>query len=310
MKIIKTINLCLILLLMFSSRSSAMGDGMENKNLYNDILKSAKNDNWSSIYSESTMNPDEYLYMNYKTRQKHVVFKNTKAELSESKIAISPNGRFGAFWINENYTAYNLEIVDLNSNKVKKILNIKKGCCISWSPDSKQIAFLSVDGDTEYALNVIDISSQKSNKLLTGNIDFLTGQAWSYDGKQIVYSYQNNIFTYDINSKSVTSLVNGSWASCSPLSNTILFFDSQQNTLNLLNLKKGIPQMLLSSQDLGEGALTFPFYWFPNEKYIFIGHLSPQETEIGLPYIINVETREVEKLSDYSWYFSSWKSGN
>jgi hypothetical protein len=43
---------------------------------------------------------------------------------------------------------------------------------------------------------------------------------------------------------------------------------------------------------------------------MFIGHLSPQETEIGLPYVLNVETREVEKLSDYTWYFSSWEAGN
>ena len=310
MKNLNQFKLCLFLLFMFVSGNFAKGDVMENKNLYNEILKSAERSSWSSIAAGSKENPDEYLHINFKTGQKQTIFKNSKAQLSESRIVISPNGKYGAFWVNEDYASYSLEIVDLISNQIKRILNIKKGCCIAWSPDSKQIAFLTVDANTEYTLNVIDISNQRSHKFLTGNIDFLTEQAWSYDGKKIVYSYKNSIFTYDINSKSVTSLTNGSWASWSPLSNTILFFDAQNNSLNLFKMETGKNEHLLFGQELGEGSLTLPVYWFPNGKYIFIGHLSPQDTEIGYPYVLDVESHEVEKLFDFSWCFSSWGRGN
>ena len=292
---------------------------MENRSIYNEIIDTAEKEDWSMVYGDEDKDHDNvYQIHSFKNNQEYLLLRDKNAQVDGVNLILSPKGDKAAFWIDENYSSYALYIVNSDGARKTQLLRVASGGWNAWSPDGKKIAFLSdvVNGGgfaKEASLYVIDIDTKAVNKILTKEIDDMTYQAWSPSGDKIVYNYRGKMFIYDFKQNKRVSLCDGLSPSWSPVGEKILFYNRTRKSLDLLRLDSVVNhkndfvgEELVSSEKLGKGNIVAPFYWFPDGNYIFIGHLAPSETEIGLPYVLKVESKKVEKLSDVSWYFSSW----
>jgi WD40 repeat protein len=287
--------------------------------IYNEIINTAEKEDWRMAYGDVSSD-NKNIYQNYlfKTKQKYLLLRDEKARLAQFYLVLSRDGKKAAFWLSDdNEPKDDLYIVNSNGTGQAQILKVDTGAVIAWSPDGNKIAFVSdiIDRkvDPVASLYIVDINTKIVHKILSGGIDQLSYQAWPPDGNKIVYCYRGKIFIYDFKQQKSIFLTEGIDPHWSPTEEKILYYDTAKKSLNLLkvgniqNLEGGIiSEELVSSEELGPGDITTSFFWFPDGEYIFIGHLSPEEGEIGLPYVMKVESGEIEKLPDVSWYFSTW----
>ena len=287
--------------------------------IYNEIIDTAEKEDWRMVYGDSSSD-NKNIYQNYifKTKQKYLLLKDDPIRLTELNLVLSRDGSKAAFWLrNENDSKVALYVVNSDGTEESQILKVDTGAIVAWSPDGKKIAFVSdiIDRKVGFVASLceVDINTKIVSKILSGVIDDFSSQSWSPDGNKIAYGYHGKIFVYDFKQEKSIFLYKGELPHWSPTDERIMYYDAERKSLNLLKIddienseRKFSVEKLVSSQELRGGGIMGPFYWLPNGKYIFIGHLSSGEEEIGLPYVMKAESKEVEKLSDVSWYFSAW----
>ncbi len=308
--------LLLVVLNFFIPWCFAKETNVTNSNvIYEALLDAAEKEDWRMVsLDESKDNKNIYQSYFLKTKQQYLLFRDQKSQLHGVNLVLSSNGDKAAFWINENYKRFILYTVNADGTGQTQILKVDNGGCIAWSPDGKKIAFLSdLIGkfQEEGSLYVVDVDTKVVRKILTNGVDSLSYQAWSPAGDKIVYGYQGKMFIFDLKQKKKVSLGEGGGPSWSPVENKILYYHPDKKTLNVITVNdagevESEDQLVYSDRLEKGGEITGPIFWFPNGKFILFGHLSPSDTEVGFPYLLKLETKETEKLSAYTWIFSTW----
>jgi len=191
--------------------------------------------------------------------------------------SISTDGRYLAFddfTNSENYMAFDIYILDLNSDKPK---HLQTGMASSgspiWSNDGTQLAFIGGNGPfSSQALFTINVQTGLVEQL-TWKVVPLYGPKWSPDDKSIAYvaddeAGSRNLYVVSLNRKFNPKLLGrcDSYFSWSPDSQTLACSaDINGNTdIYLLKAEAGFPAVRLT-KDLGED--TDPS-WSPDGRYI------------------------------------------
>lgn len=79
------------------------------------------------------------------------------------------------------------------------------------SPDASKIALGHYDG-TDYGIGVYEFATKSFRKVLSGNIDqigVIEGTGWASDGQTLFWSSGQGIFSMNMNSQAVSTLVDG-----------------------------------------------------------------------------------------------------
>jgi TolB protein len=108
----------------------------------------------------------------------------------------------------DKYTSYDVAVLDIDTGKIKNLTNNKKddsSYLPYWSPDAKKIVFMRMSGP-DYVEEICIMNSDGSNvrKIVEGwPLD------WSPDGRIIVFSKKNTIYTMDTNGENVKVIIDG-----------------------------------------------------------------------------------------------------
>jgi Tol biopolymer transport system component len=145
--------------------------------------------------------------------------------------AVSPDGRFVAYFSSRDLTGIDLYLADAVTGKVQaKLAAPSVGSHFdalsflysggSWSPDGKQLAFVTyADGDNE--INLLDVRSHKITRhFKPRGIGAVSTVAWSPDGRQIAFSGMkgglSDLYLYDVGSGAIRQLMSDRFADMQP----------------------------------------------------------------------------------------------
>lgn len=200
-----------------------------------------------------------------------------------------------------------LKLLDTNSKTSSKLLDIKYTdyyvCNPSFSPDASKIAFLSSEGNSEkyiYDLWTINPATGEKTRLSNfGAIGFYTQSwyEWSSSGDYVYLdgrmslSGREDIFKFDIATKSLTPVIQSAWKeatpSLSPDQTKIAFISdrSGEDELWLYDLQNG-----KYVQITGEGTYTFDsrytyLTWLDNHQMLITIYKNDQ----WIPATINID---------------------
>lgn len=110
------------------------------------------------------------------------------------RIALSPDGRLAALGGQAVYdytppVFFRILLVDLTTRQIVRTIDVDKWIyALAWSPDGRRVAVgLIVGGDSPgpYAVRVFDISSGEQVAALKASTAYVTGLAYSPDGKSL-----------------------------------------------------------------------------------------------------------------------------
>ena len=145
--------------------------------------------------------------------------------------AVSPDGRFVAFFSSRDLTGIDLYLADAVTGKLEaKLAAPSVGSHFdalsflysagSWSPDAKRLAFVAyADGDNE--INLVDARSRKiTRRIRPKDIGAISTVAWSPDGKTIAFSGMkgglSDLYVFDLESGALRQLTNDRFADMQP----------------------------------------------------------------------------------------------
>ncbi len=147
---------------------------------------------------------------------------------------------------------------------------------ISWSPDGKRIALTTKAGERD-AIMLIDVNSGRSEKL-TFDLDGIFSVDWSKNGRLLAFvgvkAPQSDIYTYDLESKTLTNLTNDIFSDSDPVfspDGKVIYFSSDRRDF-------------LSPAKLPSN--------FRMHKIDF--------NQLDL-YALNIDTRTITRLTDYKY---------
>jgi hypothetical protein len=147
---------------------------------------------------------------------------------------------------------------------------------ISWSPDGKRIALTTKAGERD-AIMLIDVNSGRSEKL-TFDLDGIFSVDWAKNGRLLAFvgvkAPQSDIYTYDLESKTLTNLTNDVFSDSDPVfspDGKIIYFSSDRRDF------------------LSAGKLPSNFRM---HKIDF--------SQLDL-YALNIETRTITRLTEYKY---------
>lgn len=144
--------------------------------------------------------------------------------------AISPDGKYLAFWTEKNLFSLDLYFADAsNGQLLKRITSLAYNThidqyssyesSVAWSPDSKAIAFVAF-AKGHNRLLIADLSGKIRREVDLPGISSYDNPAWSPDGKVIVVSGlsegQSDLYAYNLESGKLRQLTNDSYSDLSP----------------------------------------------------------------------------------------------
>jgi Peptidase of plants and bacteria/WD40-like Beta Propeller Repeat len=180
--------------------------------------------------------------------------KGTRGELNVSP-SLSPDGRFVAFLTSRDLFDINLYLADAKTGAIiRKLVSNDSNPHFealrfidssgSWSPDSQKLAFVVFERGDNY-LGIVDVNTRSIENIRVPGVSSMTNPAWSPDGHTIAFSGQTtgatDLFTYDLQSKSVRRLMNDKYADLqpafSPDGHTIAFVSDRGTNTSLEQLR-------------------------------------------------------------------------
>lgn len=161
----------------------------------------------------------------FATRLTHHVKENNFYNTSP---AISPQGDKIAF-ISDRNDYFDVYVMSTIDNKITKVVDgqrtknfeelhlLTPG--MSWSPDGKKIALAAKSGERD-AIYLIDAASGDEEKIEV-ELDGIFSVDWSRQGNTLVFvgntSYQSDIYTYDLNSKTLKNITDDPFSDADPM---------------------------------------------------------------------------------------------
>ncbi len=193
--------------------------------------------------------------------------------------AISPNGKYVAFYSEKSLFSIDLFLAETETGKiVHKLsstvhrneidaLNFIESAG-AWSPDSKLFAFVAYSKGRNKLL-VVDVERRRMvREIEIPNVPSFNYPVWSPSGESIVVSGlvdgKNNLFEYNLDSGTTRKLTNDQWAnvhpSWSPDGKTIVFVTDRPSQQDLY--AKRMPGYYLATLDLETEKIT-THHFFP-----------------------------------------------
>ncbi len=206
--------------------------------------------------------------------------------------AISPDGKFVAFFARRGLFTVDLFVADANTGKIVRKLTGPNAdphfdalsfvnASGSWSPDNKQLAFISFEqGDNRVTLFSVKSRSVERSIKING-VGAINDAAWSPDGKSIAISGMHggisDLYLIDVKSGKARQLTNDRYAELhpawSPDGKTLAFATDRGPGTSFETLKYG--PMSLALMDMPTGNVR-ELTIFPGAK-----HINPQFTPDG-----------------------------
>jgi hypothetical protein len=206
--------------------------------------------------------------------------------------AISPDGRWVAFFARRGLFTVDLFVADANTGQVVKKLTGPNAdphfdalsfisASGSWSPDNKKLAFISFEqGDNRVTIFDVD-SRHEERSIAVKGVGAINDAAWSPDGSTIAISGMkggvSDLYLIDVSSNQVRQITNDRYAELhpawSPDGKTLAFTTDRGPGTDFQTLRYG--QMNIALLDVGAGTVK--------ELQIFEGakHINPQFSPDG-----------------------------
>jgi len=206
--------------------------------------------------------------------------------------AISPDGKWVAFFARRGLFTVDLFVADANTGKVVKTLTGPNAdphfdalsfvtASGSWSPDARKLAFISFQqGDNR--ITIFDVNSKDEERSISiKGVGAINDAAWSPDGKTIAISGMaggiSNLYLVDAVNGQVRQLTNDRYAELhpawSPDGRTLAFATDRGPDTDFATLRYG--EMNLALMDLTSGTVR-PLAIFTGAK-----HINPQYSPDG-----------------------------
>lgn len=145
--------------------------------------------------------------------------------------AVSPDGRFVAFFSSRSLFSIELYLADAQTGRViRKLTESARdrhfdalsfiSSAGAWSPDGRRLAVtVFAEGDTE--LHLIDVESGRAQAQIDiGGVGAISDPAWSPDGSRIAFSGSeggiSDIYVLDLSTEAVSRLTNDRYAQLQP----------------------------------------------------------------------------------------------
>jgi Tol biopolymer transport system component len=206
--------------------------------------------------------------------------------------ALSPDGKWVAFFARRGLFTVDLFVADANTGKVLRKLTGPNAdphfdalsfinASGSWSPDARKLAFISFEqGDNRIAIFDVNSRSRERSIAIKG-VGAINDAAWSPDGKTIAISGMaggiSDLYLLDVKSGQVRQLTNDRYAELqpawSPDGRTLAFATDRGPGTNFETLRYG--EMTLALMDMASGNVR-PLEIFPGAK-----HINPQYSPDG-----------------------------
>ena len=235
-----------------SDFSEKLTDRSKTKNFYNVSPAFSPDGNTIAYFTDQSGYMDLVLLnVNSGKQKKRLIRGNNSPDFEELKwlqpgLSWSPNGKQIAF-ASKSGKEDSIIIVNVKNGKYKKIpIGLDGVFTTSWHPSGNQIAFIGQKNDSN-DLYLIDLKSNVITNL-TNDIYSDFNPSWSLDGNKIFFSsdrsnyksdvdisefdfYNNDIFYYDLNTKSVNQVTNTSYHEDYPVTtkDNVLFYTADYN---------------------------------------------------------------------------------
>lgn len=144
--------------------------------------------------------------------------------------ALSPDGKWLAFWTEKNLFSIDLYLANAHTGEVGERITTSKvnshideyssfESAITWSPDSRRFAFVSfTEGHNQ--LMIADIDGTIENKIEIPELMAFSNPAWSPDGEYIVLMGSVNgthdLYAYHLDDKRLEQLTNSPYSEMQP----------------------------------------------------------------------------------------------
>ena len=235
-----------------SDFSEKLTDRSKTKNFYNVSPAFSPDGNTIAYFTDQSGYMDLVLLnVNSGKQKKRLIRGNNSPDFEELKwlqpgLSWSPNGKQIAF-ASKSGKEDSIIIVNVKNGKYKKIpIGLDGVFTTSWHPSGNQIAFIGQKNDSN-DLYLIDLDDNVVTNL-TNDIYSDFNPSWSLDGSKIFFSSDrsnyksdvdmsgldfsnNDIFSYDLNTKSVNQITNTSYHEDYPVSakDNMLFYTADYN---------------------------------------------------------------------------------
>ena len=235
-----------------SDFSEKLTDRSKTKNFYNVSPAFSPDGNTIAYFTDQSGYMDLVLLnVNSGKQKKRLIRGNNSPDFEELKwlqpgLSWSPNGKQIAF-ASKSGKEDSIIIVNVKNGKYKKIpIGLDGVFTTSWHPSGNQIAFIGQKNDSN-DLYLIDLKDNVITNL-TNDIYSDFNPSWSLDGSKIFFSsdrsnyqsdvdmsefdfYNNDIFSYDLNTKSINQITNTSYHEDYPVAtkDNILFYTADYN---------------------------------------------------------------------------------
>ena len=235
-----------------SDFSEKLTDRSKTKNFYNVSPAFSPDGNTIAYFTDQSGYMDLVLLnVNSGKQKKRLIRGNNSPDFEELKwlqpgLSWSPNGKQIAF-ASKSGKEDSIIIVNVKNGKYKKIpIGLDGVFTTSWHPSGNKIAFIGQKNDSN-DLYLIDLKNNVITNL-TNDIYSDFNPSWSLDGNKIFFSsdrsnytsdadmsefdfYNNDIFYYDLNTKSVNQVTNTSYHEDYPVTtkDNVLFYTADYN---------------------------------------------------------------------------------
>ena len=235
-----------------SDFSEKLTDRSKTKNFYNVSPAFSPDGNTIAYFTDQSGYMDLVLLnVNSGKQKKRLIRGNNSPDFEELKwlqpgLSWSPNGKQIAF-ASKSGKEDSIIIVNVKNGKYKKIpIGLDGVFTTSWHPNGNQIAFIGQKDDSN-DLYLIDLKDNVITNL-TNDIYSDFNPSWGLDGSKIFFSsdrsnynsdidmsefdfYNNDIFYYDLKTKSVNQVTNTSYHEDYPVAtkDNVLFYTADYN---------------------------------------------------------------------------------
>ena len=315
-----------------SDFSEKLTDRSKTKNFYNVSPAFSPDGNTIAYFTDQSGYMDLVLLnVNSGKQKKRLIRGNNSPDFEELKwlqpgLSWSPNGKQIAF-ASKSGKEDSIIIVNVKNGKYKKIpIGLDGVFTTSWHPSGNKIAFIGQKNDSN-DLYLIDLKNNVITNL-TNDIYSDFNPSWSLNGNKIFFSsdrsnynsdadmsefdfYNNDIFYYDLNTKSVNQVTNTSYHEDYPVTtkDNVLFYTADYNGVHNIfmhnldtNETKPITNVITGIQQIdvnrSSNKIVFSGYKDRGWDLFLIDNPTTIESKEIPPTVFYATKDEVEEFED------------